>query len=338
MKQMELFNDETGGTISPAVMMLIDGNSSFHQYLHAPFRNLSVVCGDCDGLGLVKVLHTGVTIPARVQTASCKTCGGTGREITKAVYLFTRMILDVIKTKRPKYLAVVFDGPRHLLHRRKIDINYKANRDKAGEPPRYDVEPQLNRIKQILAALGITTIQCRGYESDDCIATLAVKYATLAREVVIVSRDKDFSVLCHNDYIFVYDPIKRTWLARKTAGAKFGVKTERLADYFALVGDTADNIPGVRGWGPKTAARHLKRYKGIEALLYGAEMRVLGKPGVSLLAAYRSGVLAQTQALLRLVTDVPGLPGRNGLRCPDIDLKRAEPLFRLLNFRKGFTL
>lgn len=294
---------------------LIDGTNQFYRFFYAPFRNLDTLCPDCNGTG---------------NCGDCRTCEGTGREQTKATYLFTKEILRIIREKKPKYLAVAFDGKRDNLKRTKLYPAYKQNR--SSERPE-GVTPQLRRIKQILNALQITTINCKTYEADDAIATLATKYAKKL-EVIIVSSDKDLSQLCNSENVFIYDPIKQSYSAKKTAGAKFGIRTDQLLDYFTLTGDVADNVRGIKGWGPKTAQKYLNQYLDLDAIIAHARHGVLpAKLAKNLLDAVENGQIKLNQQILKLDSEIENLPKLSDMRISNFDIINARALFRVLNFR-----
>lgn len=296
----------------PEQVYLLDGSNIFYRCFFAPFRNLSVTC-NCGA------------------SPDCIRCEGTGEEPTKATWLFVRQLLKILRDKKPKYMAVVFDGDRAALRRREVYPEYKANRKDKPE----GVRPQLKRIKQIVKTLGLTVVQCKGYEADDAIATLAVQFAQPGREVVILSRDKDLGQLCLNPDIFCFDPLTAEWRARKTAGKRYGIKTRQLVDFFVLTGDSSDNVPGVGGIGEKTAGKLLQRYKNIEEMIIAATMGHL-PPAIarSIVKANDSGWIKTSRRLIRLDTQVGLSFTPSDLIVPPLGLKKVRPLFRLLNFRE----
>jgi DNA polymerase I len=320
MRQLELNKMEQ--------MWLLDGTNIFYQYYHSPFRELSAACNACCGIGYV--FHSLYKESKSDLRMTCDRCYGSGREPTKATWLFTRNMLAIIRKNAPKYLCVVFDGNRADLHRRKLHPEYKANRGLDCERPK-DIEPQLKRIKQILELLQIPTIECTGYEADDAIATLANKHASGNREVVVVSRDKDLKLLLTNPNIFCFNPITKQYSSLATAGKQFGVRTDQLFDYFTLVGDKVDNIPGVSGCGPKTAVKLLKKYNTFKQIKQAAAWGHLGNVGKVLIASAKQCEL--TRQLLTLDTKVSGLPELKALKCPELDLSGVAPLFKQLEFK-----
>src|ERR1700722_20399543 len=303
----------------------IDAMALFYQSFHAPFVNLSVRCSDCNGEGGgTQFDETGDDF-----WEDCPTCEGTTNEPTKATYLFLREILRTIRTNNPKYLAVVFDGKNSCAKRLAIDKNYKANRGEVAD----GVIPQLRRIKQLLKLLSIETLALENEEADDVIATLATQYASPQLEVNIISRDKDFFQLCTNDNIFVYDSVKQAWNAKATAGAKFGVSTNQLLDFFCLLGDSVDNIEGVKGWGKGNAAKWLTRCGSIGGILDGA-YNLSAKLRENLQAAVESGSLAKTRKLLKLDTAVE-VGKLSDFVCPVVNLEPIRPLLKILEIEEG---
>lgn len=293
-------------------LCLLDGSGMFYRYLYCPGRQLSVPCADCIG-------------------DNCFWCNGTGRELTKAVWHCTSFILKLMKEYPNEGLVVFFDGPRKLLRRKELYSDYKKGR---GEHPE-GYKSQLRRIKQIIRALGVCLINCREYEADDYIATVAVKYAT-KREVIIVTRDKDMLQLCVNDNIFCYDPLSNKYAAKLTAGKRYGIATTQLLDYFILIGDSADNVPGIPGVGEKTAAKLLNRYKDVADVIVAATMGHLPKKlAASICRASANGWLRTARKLLTLDTQVPIEISRKDMLTPVIDMKLIRPILRRLQFQES---
>jgi 5'-3' exonuclease len=298
-------------------LCLLDGSGMFYRYLYCPGRQLSVPCANCntDCIG-----------------DNCFYCNGTGREPTKAVWHCTSFILKLMKEYQNEGLVVFFDGPRKLLKRKKLYPEYKKGR--GNHPEGY--KPQLRRIKQIISALGICLINCREFEADDYIATVALRYVTTKREVVIVTRDKDMLQLCINDNIFCYDPITNKYAAKLTAGKRYGIATTQLLDYFILIGDSADNVPGVSGVGEKTAAKLLNRYRDIADVIVAATMGHLPKKlAASICKASANGWLKTSRELLTLDMQVPVEISRKDMLTPEIDMKLIRPILRRLQFQES---
>jgi len=184
---------------------------------------------------------------------------------TNAIYGFTRMLLKILRERHIEYMLCAFDSP-HPTKRHKIYEEYKITRP---ETPR-DLPVQLEYIKEIVDAFGITKIEIPGYEADDIIAS--VLFSLQSSETLepgvfyIVSLDKDMlQLVCQN--VKVYDPFNDIVIDEEYVIKKYGVPPERLVDFMAMVGDSIDNIPGVKGIGEKTAVELLRRYGSIENIL-----------------------------------------------------------------------
>ncbi|MDR2620193.1 MAG: DNA polymerase I, partial [Propionibacteriaceae bacterium] len=198
---------------------------------------------------------------------------------TNAVYGFFSMLLQVLKTHRPTHVGVAWDASRASF-RTTAYQEYKATR--GDTPPQFLGQPEL--IREILDAANITHLEKADYEADDIIATLAARGAAQGMEVLIYSGDRDLIQM-------ITEHVKLLWPGRGVGGpqvlgpkevlAKYDVPPERYPELAALVGETSDNLPGVPGVGPKTAAKWINSFDGLDNLLaHTAE--VPGKVGVSL--------------------------------------------------------
>ena len=179
---------------------------------------------------------------------------------TNAVYVFTRMLVSLIKEQGPTHLIAVFDVKGGTF-RNELYPEYKANRPPVPE----DLKKQFEPVQEVLASMRVPTAMRPGFEADDLIAT----YARLAREaghdVVIVSGDKDLAQLVDERTVML-DTMKGVTYDREAVREKWGVWPEQMRDLLALMGDSSDNIPGVRGVGPKTARKLLMDFGSIERL------------------------------------------------------------------------
>ena len=181
---------------------------------------------------------------------------------TNAIYGFVKMLEKMRAALQPSHLLVVWDGG--LSEERLAALpDYKAHRP---EMP-ADLRPQMAGMVDYLAAAGIASYRADGVEADDYIATLA-RLAAASWNVVIASSDKDFMQLV-STRIGLLNPNDKTGMiwGREQVLAKAGVEPEQVADWLALMGDAVDNIPGVPGVGPKTAAELLKQFGSVEKLL-----------------------------------------------------------------------
>lgn len=180
---------------------------------------------------------------------------------TGAVYGFLRTLLSILKSEKPRYMAVVFDSPAPS-KREKIYTEYKAGRPAMPDP----LKAQIPVIKDLLSLMGIPIIEVPGYEADDLIAMLAKEFSERGFFVKIYTPDKDMLQLV-GDKVRVVNPINWEVYDPSKVEEKFGVPPEKVADFLALVGDKVDNIEGVRGVGPKSAVRLIERFGGVEGIL-----------------------------------------------------------------------
>src|SRR5918996_1243707 len=178
-----------------------------------------------------------------------------------AVFGFCNMLFRLVQDMPGDQLVVVFDKGAQSFRNDMYD-QYKANR---MEPP-DDLVPQFPLVREAAHAFGLPVIELEGYEADDVIATYARHAREQAREVIIVSSDKDLMQLIGGG-IQMYDPMKQKPIDRDEVIVRFGVGPEQVADVLALAGDSSDNVPGVPGVGVKTAAQLLIEFGSLEDLL-----------------------------------------------------------------------
>ena len=180
---------------------------------------------------------------------------------THALYGFARFLGDLIERRAPRYLGVAFDECRGSGHRHVLLPSYKANREPA--PP--ELKRQFVLCREFCRHLGVAEFGSTEYEADDLIGTLAARVRAQGLHVTLVTRDKDLSQLIERGDSF-WDYSDAAEYSYEEIAMRFGVAPERMADYLALTGDAVDNIPGVPGIGPKTAAALMSRYPTLEAL------------------------------------------------------------------------
>ncbi|HVV49720.1 MAG TPA: 5'-3' exonuclease H3TH domain-containing protein, partial [Polyangia bacterium] len=244
---------------------------------------------------------------------------------TGAIYGLCQMILRIEREERPTHLCVVYDAPGDNF-RNEIFPAYKAHRPPM--PP--ELAAQLAMVRRVVEAFGLAQLEVPGFEADDIIATLAKVATAAGMEVVICSSDKDLMQLCCGD-ISVLDTMKNRRFHVEEVREKFGVPPELVGDVLALMGDSIDNVPGVVGIGPKTAAELINKFGSLEGLLAHAG-EIKGKRGASIVEA-RASILVSRE-LVRLRDDVPLPKTLAELHRIEPDQQRLGGLFRELEFSR----
>ncbi|WP_332666670.1 DNA polymerase I [Aeromicrobium sp.] len=224
---------------------------------------------------------------------------------TNAVFGFTSMLINVLRDEKPTHVGVAFDVSRKTF---RLDqyADYKGNRSKS--PPEFT--GQIPLIKEILDALHITTFEKEGFEADDIIGTLTTRAESAGMEVLICTGDRDALQLVSDKTTVLYPRKGVSDLARMTPAAveeKYSVTPDHYPDIAALVGETSDNLPGVPGVGPKTAAKWINQYGTLEALVNDVE-NVPGKAGEALREHLDSVLRNRSINALILDLDLPAGP------------------------------
>lgn len=187
---------------------------------------------------------------------------------TSAIYGFARMVLQLIKENQPDYIAVAFDPPGRSFRFEMYD-QYKANRQKMPD----DLRTQIEEIKQLVSVLGIPALIADKYEADDVLGTLADRFGR-EYEVYLVTGDKDAYQLV-DDTVRIYANTKGvsefTIYDREAVFEKLGIYPEQVIDYMAIVGDTSDNVPGVKGIGPKGAQKLVESFGSLDKVYENIE-------------------------------------------------------------------
>lgn len=180
---------------------------------------------------------------------------------TQAVFGFHQMLQKVLREKQPELLCVVYDPPgptfRHALY-----PQYKATRDRMPE----DLVAQVPVIKKVVELMGLPSLELPGYEADDVIATMVRLAQEEGHPVVIVSGDKDLHQLVKEPQVLQWDPQKDELYTAREVFRRLGVRPDQVRDLLALMGDSADNIPGVAGVGQKTAKELLRRFETLDGV------------------------------------------------------------------------
>lgn len=252
-------------------------------------------------------------------------------EPVHAVFGFARFVSDLIERLRPRYLAVAFDQRTNASYRSRLYPPYKANRERAPENLRL----QLEHCRELCRRLGAATFVSSEYEADDIIGTLSCLTRREGVRSAFITRDKDLAQLVRDGDLF-WDYGARTQMGYHDIERHYGVRPESFADYLALTGDESDNIPGVPGVGHRTAAALMKAFGSIDAL-YGDldRVRQLKLRGAQTLGErlkeHREAVLL-SRSLTRITCDMDlgvGLPALER-RLPD--LPAVAELYERLGF------
>ena len=246
---------------------------------------------------------------------------------TNAVYGFTTTLLKIIREHQPQGLAVAFDekGPT-LRHE-----EYKAY--KAQRPPMPDgMSVQLPYIHRVVEALNIPALRQAGYEADDLIGTLACQAERAGYDVAIVTGDKDMFQLL-SPHIRIYDPVKNKWFGEAECRERFGVEPARVVEVMGLMGDSTDNIPGVRGIGEKTAIKLIAQFGTIDEMLRRIEEVTPARIKTLLLEQADNARLSKKLATIEKQSPVEFYPERYQVKSP-----HQDQLFDLLRELEFTTL
>ncbi|WP_428310947.1 DNA polymerase I [Hydrocarboniphaga sp.] len=219
-------------------------------------------------------------------------------EPTGAVYGMGNMLKRLQREYAPQRICVVFD-PKGKTFRDDLYDQYKANRTET--PP--ELSAQYPDVMALIDGLGLPRMVVDGVEADDVIGTLARQGREQGLDVLLVTSDKDMAQLV-DEHVHMLDTMKNVRIDRAGVIDKFGVPPERIIDYLALVGDSADNIPGVDGCGPKTAAKWIAEYGSVDEIIKRAD-EVKGKIGEKLRAALPVLPLAYELATIRCDVELP---------------------------------
>jgi DNA polymerase I len=250
-------------------------------------------------------------------------------EPTAGIYGFATVLMRLLENDRPDYIAVAFDTGKTF--RDEIFPEYKATRAKMPD----DLRPQIERIRQMVDAFNIPRLEMEGFEADDVLGSIAKQAAAQGLGVKIITGDRDLLQLV-GDHIMVNLPEggkladARDFVTDDDVRSKFGVPARLVVDYKALVGDTSDNIPGVRGVGEKTAQTLFETYSSLDDIYAHLEQispKVREKLELNREMAYLSRDLAQIH------TDLPIKLDLEHAKADQFDVAKVEALFRELEFR-----
>jgi DNA polymerase-1 len=255
---------------------------------------------------------------------------GPAGQPTGASFGFLDFLLRLIVRESPSHLAVVFDsGPKSF--RNALFPDYKANREAAPD----DLLPQFAQCEALAGALGLPVFKVADHEADDVLASLAALCRDAGCAVRIISGDKDLAQLV-DEQVSVHDPARNKRFTPRTVPKQFGVAPAQMVDYLALTGDASDNVPGVRGVGPKTAAALLQALGSLDGV-YAALEQVPALPirGARTLAsrlAEQREAAYLSQRLVTLRRDLPLGVAPGDLAYAGAPRDRCTSLFAELGF------
>ena len=251
-------------------------------------------------------------------------------EMTAAVFGYANSLLHVLQELQPSYVIAAWDGPERTF-RHEADETYKATR----LPMPDDLRPQIGRVREMLDAFRIPVIEAAGYEADDVVGTIAAQGVQAGLDVVVVTLDNDLVQLVQPGVrVYMYRPYQKDYVLydEEAVRARFGFDPPRMIDYKALVGDTSDNIPGVRGIGEKGALALIQQYGTVDAML--AHLDEI-KPARTQKALKEGRDSAEhSRRMATIVCDVPGVSlDLAAASVHDYDREKVLELFRELEFR-----
>ena len=251
-------------------------------------------------------------------------------ENTSAPFGLSRFLARILDEYRPDYVGVVLDAGDS--YRTELYEDYKATREKMPD----ELAASMDRCREGVEAFHVPVIEVEGWEADDVIGTLASQASDEGLHTVIVSGDKDFYQLIDED-VHLLNPgrrgpgaVEEAEVTPENASVRLGVPPGLVVDYLALIGDSSDNVPGVRGIGPKTAPGLLERYGSLERLLENAGE--VERAGVRKALLEHSDLAKLSKQLVTIRTDVPVELDLDALRRGPPDRARLRELFLELEF------
>ncbi|MFN7729642.1 MAG: DNA polymerase I [Bdellovibrio sp.] len=243
-----------------------------------------------------------------------------------AIYGFMSMILKLMKEEKPAAMVFCYDR-KEPSFRKDVYDDYKANRSAMPE----DLVPQMPYFRRLGEIMGIPGLDVASYEADDIIGTLTKWGRRHDYEVLIVSGDKDFAQLVE-PHVWLYDTMKNTRMGTDQVIEKWGIRPDQMVDYLALVGDASDNIPGVKGLGPKGAQKLLEQFGTLDGIYKNID-EVKGSTHDKLVTSKDNAFLSRQ--LVTIVTDVPVPVDPHQYDLQAVDQEQMKALLSELNF-KGF--
>ncbi len=250
-------------------------------------------------------------------------------ENTSAIYGFVNTLIKILEEEKPEYVAVVFDT-KEPTFRHKEYKPYKATREKMPD----DMASQLDKLKEVVQAFNVPSLELPGYEADDIMGTLAKQAEAKGILTYLVTSDKDFMQLI-SPLVKIFKPGKSgdEWEIVDETGVmnKFGVAPDKVIEVLGLIGDTSDNVPGVPGIGEKTAIPLIREYGTIENLLESVE-KISAKGVREKLKSNRELALL-SKRLVTIETKVPIQASVNDLKTQQHDNQKLIKLLSELEFK-----
>lgn len=273
-------------------LYIIDGHAQIYRSYYAPFQNLTAPSG----------------------------------EPVRATHVFWATLFNLVRDRKPDFLAMALDTSDETVFRRAIDPEYKAHR----EPPPEDLPVQADRIVAMAEAMRMPLLRVPGYEADDIIATLCRQLAGPDLHVFIVSRDKDLDQLL-GPHVSLFDLAKGQVVTPESLVEEKGWRPDQAIEAQILVGDTVDNVRGVSGIGPKTAAKLLAKYGSARAVIdHADELTPKQRENVLAFAPH----LETTRALVTLDSHTPLSFDLEAARIESLRWDALPPVIRQLGFKR----
>lgn len=255
-------------------------------------------------------------------------------ENTSAAWGVVNFLQRLVDEHRPEYLGWVLDSGMSFRHERYPA--YKATREKLTEELQSDFDRGMERIRAALDAFRVPILSLQGYEADDVIGTLARQSVDAGVNAVLVSGDKDFQQLVRPG-VWVLNPgrggsaaVEESWVSVENGSERLGVAPSLVTDYLALVGDSSDNVPGVKGIGEKTAQELVTTYGSVETILAHAGELTKKRPREALLE--QGGLALLSKELVTIRDDLPITLELEKLRLAKPDYARLRSLYVELEF------
>lgn len=246
-------------------------------------------------------------------------------ESTHALYGFIRSIYKLIKDFSPDYVICVFDGPDNKKSRAKIYREYKSHRTSMP----LDLVEQLQRSLYFCKIAGISFLSIEGIEADDTMGSIAKWAEKEGSEVFICSSDKDLCQLISDKIHILHLHKDNLLIDEQKVKDRYGVEPSKIIDFLAITGDTSDNIPGLEGFGPKTASLLLNQYGSLEEILANAS-KVKGKKGEILLQQKEIALMSKQLAKIDIHIEIPTQPTFFRLKNPN--LLKVKQFFQEMHF------